>query len=60
MGVTISQFFLPLAGCAALVLLFLTAALLPYKANAHNRINIISDRLSLHCSSSDGKVCSVV
>ena len=39
-GVTLSRFFLPLVGCVALVLLFLTAVLQPYKANAHNRINI--------------------
>ena len=40
LGVTISLYFLPLVGCAALVLLLLTAVLQPYKANVHNRINI--------------------
>ena len=40
MGVTISQFFLPLVGCVALVSLLLAAVLQPYKANVHNRINI--------------------
>ena len=40
MGVTISQFFFPLGGCAILVLLLLTAVLQPYKDNAHNHINI--------------------
>ena len=40
LGVTISQFFLPLVGCAVLVLLLLTAVLQPYKDNAHNHINI--------------------
>ena len=40
LGVTKSRFFLPLAGCVALVLLLLTAVLQPYKANAHNRINV--------------------
>ena len=39
-GVTNTRFFLPLVGCALLILLLLTAVLQPYKANAHNRINI--------------------
>ena len=39
-GVTVSHYFLPLVGCAVLVLLFLTAVLRPYKANSHNHINI--------------------
>ena len=40
LGVTNTRFFLPMVGCALLVLLLLTAVLQPYKANAHNRINI--------------------
>ena len=41
-GVTYNTtFFLPLLGCASLVLLLLTVVLQPYKANAHNRINIV-------------------
>ena len=40
-GLTNTRFFLPLVGCAVLVLLLLTAVLQPYKANAHNRINIV-------------------
>ena len=40
LDVTFTQFFFPLAGCIALLLLFLTAVFQPYKDNAHNRINI--------------------
>ena len=40
LGATLSQFVLPLVGCVALVVLFLTAVLQPYKSNFHNRINI--------------------
>ena len=40
LAATISQFFLPLIGCVALVSLLLTAAFQPYKTNVHNRINI--------------------
>ena len=39
--VTLSKFFLPLVGCVVLFLLLLTAVLQPYKANIHNRINIV-------------------
>ena len=40
LGVTLSDFFLPQFGCIALILLLLTVVFQPYKANAHNRINI--------------------
>ena len=40
-GTINSMYVLPLVGYAVLILLFLTAVLRPYKANAHNRINIV-------------------
>ena len=40
-GLTNTRFFIPLVGCAILVLHLLTAVFQPYKANAHNRINIV-------------------
>ena len=40
LGVTVSDFFIPLSGLLVLFLLLLTALLQPYKCPAHNRINI--------------------
>ena len=37
---TFTHFFFPMAGCAALVMLLLTAMFQPYRDNIHNRINI--------------------
>ena len=40
LGLSLYKSFVPLAGCAVVVLLVLTAALQPYKTNVRNRINV--------------------